>query len=274
MTKDEAIAAMGAPASVAANGHDEYLNYTITETSTDGFHSMMRPYYVRLVDGQVQSFGYADQINRRLPPPNSTADNPTRFAALHLGMTKDEAIKAMGPPSSTAAQGNFEYLNYSVADPNPYGSGAALRPYSIRLLDGKVDAFGLASQVGHPAPISAAVAAAPHDAFQVLAVEPATLVPGKSQDVTVKIKYSLQTRSKAVVELLFNLTEAGRFKPVQDEIVSGGTGEIAIRATITPVDWGAASDFKVRLHLLEFPRVKGQFSWPIISTTASIPLAK
>lgn len=74
----------------------------------------------------------------------------------------------------------------------------------------------------------------------MISVEPATLVPGKSQRVTVKVKYAVQTRAKAVVELLFNLTEAGRFKPVANEDISNGNGEIAMEATITPVDWAAA----------------------------------
>lgn len=277
MTKDEALAVMGPPASVAANGRDEYLNYTITETSSDGYRSMIRPYYVRIFDGRVQSFGYSEQINRRLPPPGSAADNPNRFSALKLGMTKEEAIETMGPPLSIAAQGNFEYLNYSVADPNPYGPGATMRPYSVRLLDGKVDAFGLANQIGRTLPTSPAppvAVAGPRDELRVISVEPATLVPGKSQRVTVKVKYAVQTRAKAVVELLFNLTEAGRFKPVANEDISNGNGEIAMEATITPVDWAAAGQFKVALHLLEFPRIKGQFSRPIVSAEMAVPLGK
>jgi len=53
---------MGQPGSVAANGRDEYLNYTITETSADGYHSMIRPYYVRLYDGRVQSFAIPTRL--------------------------------------------------------------------------------------------------------------------------------------------------------------------------------------------------------------------
>ena len=277
MTRDEAVAAMGQPGSVAANGRDEYLNYTITETSPDGYHSMIRPYYVRLFDGHVQSFGYSEQINRRLSPPTPGAENSHRFAALRIGMTKEEAVKAMGTPTSVAAQGNYEYLNYSVTETNPYGSLTVMRPYYIRLLDGKVEAFGLADQVGRalPAPRVQAPVNTPYDDVQVLSIEPATLVPGKAQSVTVKVKYSVQTRSKAVVVLLFNLTEAAHFKPVKEEVVSSGTGEVSLQATITPVDWAQAGEFKVSLHLLDYPHIKGQFSKPIISTVgAPVPLAK
>jgi outer membrane protein assembly factor BamE (lipoprotein component of BamABCDE complex) len=277
MTRDEAVAAMGQPGSVAANGHDEYLNYTITETSPDGYHSIMRPYYVRLFDGHVQSFGYSEQINRRLSPPTPAAENANRFAALRIGMTKEEAVKAMGTPTSVAAQGNYEYLNYSVTEANPYGSLTVMRPYYIRLLDGKVEAFGLADQVGRalPAPRVPAPVTTPYDDVQVLSIEPATLAPGKAQSVTVKVKYSVQTRSKAVVVLLFNLSEAAHFKPVNEEVVSSGTGEISLQATITPVDWAQAGAFAVSLHLLDYPHIKGQFSKPIISTVGvPVPLAK
>jgi outer membrane protein assembly factor BamE (lipoprotein component of BamABCDE complex) len=67
MTKEEAIAVMGAPGSVSAQGTYEYLNYTSSEVSPTGFSTMTRPYYVRLSEGHVDAFGFTDQIGRTLP---------------------------------------------------------------------------------------------------------------------------------------------------------------------------------------------------------------
>lgn len=57
MTKDEVIAVMGKPVSVSAQGRTEYLNYSLSETDDQAFYGITIPYYVRLIDGRVESFG-------------------------------------------------------------------------------------------------------------------------------------------------------------------------------------------------------------------------
>lgn len=57
MTRDEVIAVMGEPASVSAEGETELLNYRISETSNDAYYGFTTPYYVRLVNGRVDSYG-------------------------------------------------------------------------------------------------------------------------------------------------------------------------------------------------------------------------
>ena len=57
MTRDEVIAVMGEPASVSAEGDTERLNYKISETSNDAYYGFTTPYYVRLVNGRVVSYG-------------------------------------------------------------------------------------------------------------------------------------------------------------------------------------------------------------------------
>ena len=57
MTRDEVIAVMGEPASVSAEGDTERLNYKISETSNDAYYGFTTPYYVRLVNGRVDSYG-------------------------------------------------------------------------------------------------------------------------------------------------------------------------------------------------------------------------
>jgi hypothetical protein len=54
MTKQQVIEAIGDPTSTSAKRNTEYLNYRLTE---DGFYS--DSYYVRLLDGKVESYGRA-----------------------------------------------------------------------------------------------------------------------------------------------------------------------------------------------------------------------
>ena len=56
---------------------------------------------------------------------------------LKIGMTKQEVIEAIGAPYRTSASGNVEYLKYQI-DTGIFYSDL----YLVRLLDGKVDAYG------------------------------------------------------------------------------------------------------------------------------------
>ena len=61
MTKAEVIAVMGEPVSVSAQGGAEYLNYKLSETDDDAYYGITSPYYVRLIDGKVESYGRTDE---------------------------------------------------------------------------------------------------------------------------------------------------------------------------------------------------------------------
>jgi outer membrane protein assembly factor BamE (lipoprotein component of BamABCDE complex) len=54
MTKQQVIETIGEPTSTSAKRNTEYLHYLL---STDGFYS--DSYYVRLLDGKVESYGWA-----------------------------------------------------------------------------------------------------------------------------------------------------------------------------------------------------------------------
>jgi hypothetical protein len=71
-----------------------------------------------------------------------------RTADLRIGMTKEEAIKVMGTPSSVSAQANYEYLNYTLSESSGYMT--MNRPYYIRLVDGKVESYGFTGQFAIP----------------------------------------------------------------------------------------------------------------------------
>jgi hypothetical protein len=65
---------------------------------------------------------------------------------VSLGMTKQQVIAVMGDPASTSAIQGKEYMNYSLAEDcqvSPVIGGKCLTtPYYIRLIEGKVDAYG------------------------------------------------------------------------------------------------------------------------------------
>jgi hypothetical protein len=56
---------------------------------------------------------------------------------VKLGMTKDQVVGALGPPSSTSAMENTEYLKYQLCSDWIFTDR-----YYVRLTDGRVDAFG------------------------------------------------------------------------------------------------------------------------------------
>ncbi|WP_417436851.1 SHOCT domain-containing protein [Idiomarina abyssalis] len=57
MTKEDAINIMGDPVSISAKGDTEYLNYKLSETDDDAFLGWTSPYYIRLINGKVESYG-------------------------------------------------------------------------------------------------------------------------------------------------------------------------------------------------------------------------
>jgi len=67
------------------------------------------------------------------------AGSSKKMNRLKLGMTKQEVIEAIGEPASTSAKRDKEYLNYHLTT-----GGFYTNVYYVRLLDGKVDAYGQA----------------------------------------------------------------------------------------------------------------------------------
>ena len=58
MTKQEVISVMGSPASTAAPGNGvELLRYRLSPTSDHAFYGSTEEYFVRLVNGKVDSYG-------------------------------------------------------------------------------------------------------------------------------------------------------------------------------------------------------------------------
>ena len=68
MTKDDVIRVMGKPTSVSAQGGSEYLNYALSETDNDAGRGWTKPYYVRLINGKVESYGRSGDFDSTKTP--------------------------------------------------------------------------------------------------------------------------------------------------------------------------------------------------------------
>ena len=68
MTKQEVIELMGQPVSTSAQGDVEYFNYSLSETGDDAFMGWTKPYYVRIINGKVESYGRTGDFNSTKTP--------------------------------------------------------------------------------------------------------------------------------------------------------------------------------------------------------------
>ena len=57
MTKEEILTAIGKPVSISAKDGTEYLNYRFSETDVHARRGRTTRYFVRLVNGKVDSYG-------------------------------------------------------------------------------------------------------------------------------------------------------------------------------------------------------------------------
>lgn len=70
MTRDDVIRVMGKPTSVSAQSGAEYLNYALSEgpTGSDPLGILTKPYYVRLINGKVESYGRTGDFDSTKTP--------------------------------------------------------------------------------------------------------------------------------------------------------------------------------------------------------------
>ena len=68
MSKQEVLAVMGHPVSVSTHGSSQYLNYSVCDTDNQTLNGIMRPYVVRLIDGQVESYGTTGDVGSPQTP--------------------------------------------------------------------------------------------------------------------------------------------------------------------------------------------------------------
>jgi hypothetical protein len=73
-----------------------------------------------------------------------------RTSVVHYGMSKQDVIAVMGSPVSVSTHGSSQYLNYAVCDTDNQTLSGIMRPYVVRLIDGRVEAYGTSGDVGSP----------------------------------------------------------------------------------------------------------------------------
>ncbi len=63
----------------------------------------------------------------------------SQLSLVHLGMSEPDVIKVLGQPASVVENRNGRMLYYMLRED---WAGAILSPYSVKIVDGKVDNFG------------------------------------------------------------------------------------------------------------------------------------
>ncbi|HVS51829.1 MAG TPA: hypothetical protein VHD62_05685 [Opitutaceae bacterium] len=183
-------------------------------------------------------------------------------SSLWVGMTREQALRAMGPPDSVSAQGKFEYLNYTIAA----SGGYIARPYYIRLVDNTVESFGYQGQFvpGATGPVAGNAAAAPGtgvvraakvDRIRVLDTEPQQLTLGRSNHLKVKLSYALQSQQQGTIILSFNTKTPDIHLSLARKDIPGGSGEFSLELDLTPLDWPGRSAVTMMASL--YPRLTG-----------------
>ena len=75
MTKQEVISVLGPPTSISAKEGVEYLNYRFSETGLAASYGITSPYFVRIINGKVESYGrLGDFDSTKAPETKSTID--------------------------------------------------------------------------------------------------------------------------------------------------------------------------------------------------------
>jgi hypothetical protein len=68
MTKQEVFGVMGNPSSTAATGNVEVLRYKLAPTDDDAWYGNTEEYFVKLLDGKVESYGRMGDFNSTKDP--------------------------------------------------------------------------------------------------------------------------------------------------------------------------------------------------------------
>ena len=65
-----------------------------------------------------------------------------KMNSVNMGMTKQEVISVLGPPTSTSAKEGVEYLNYRFSETDDQAFYGITAPYFVRIINGKMDSYG------------------------------------------------------------------------------------------------------------------------------------
>lgn len=75
MTKNQVIETLGKPSSTSAKEGVEFLSYRFSETDDDAFMGYSTRFFVRIIEGKVDSYGrLGDFDSTKVPETKSTID--------------------------------------------------------------------------------------------------------------------------------------------------------------------------------------------------------
>jgi outer membrane protein assembly factor BamE (lipoprotein component of BamABCDE complex) len=92
MNKNQVISTMGNPKSTSATGNVEFLNYKLSETDDDAFYGNYTDYYVKLVNGTVESYGRLGDFNSTKDPTINVNTNSKVESAGEKGKTDKDKM--------------------------------------------------------------------------------------------------------------------------------------------------------------------------------------
>ncbi len=67
MTKQKVISVLGPPRSTSAKNGVEYLSYRFSETNDNAFYGISSSYFVRIINGKVDSYGRLGDFDSTKP---------------------------------------------------------------------------------------------------------------------------------------------------------------------------------------------------------------
>ncbi|HVW22437.1 MAG TPA: SHOCT domain-containing protein [Opitutaceae bacterium] len=112
MTKDQVIALLGTPDSTSAQANVEYLTYYLEVNTPNGAIDRTQPYFVRLVNGRVESYGryttLQDLYNR--PVTSAQPGDPNFPQNLLLSPVGPVPAAAAAPSGATDLAGQISRL--------------------------------------------------------------------------------------------------------------------------------------------------------------------
>lgn len=85
MTKAQVIEVMGDPTSSSAQAGVEYMNYALYETAEARRFGFYTPFYVRIIDGKVESYGRMGDFN--------SAKTPTQKIQIETTVKSDSKVE-------------------------------------------------------------------------------------------------------------------------------------------------------------------------------------
>lgn len=107
MSKEDVIKKMGQPVSTSAKEGREYLNYQLSETSTQAYYGWTTPYAVVLQDGKVVSYGRHGDFG--------TTEQPAQVIRVIGDMKSDEKVNIKTENSEELAT-KIKALNKLLTD--------------------------------------------------------------------------------------------------------------------------------------------------------------